>query len=93
MEGGVVYNPYSSREDMTTVILILVILAIVAYIYGWRYASEIDILIEIKSFGNPYYKIGVSYETVYEEEEYTVEEFVIGLFFINIIVAFHKFNA
>ena len=79
---------------MTTVILILVILAVVAYIYGWRSASEIDIMLELKSFGNPYYKIGISYETVYEDEEgYKVEEFVIGLFFVNVIVVFHKFNA
>lgn len=53
----------------------------------------IDLSIELKLYSNPYYVLGLSFERIEIQEGYDVDQFIIGLFFINIVVAFHKINA
>lgn len=72
---------------------ILLFLLILALCYGFIGSYEFDFVLEIKLFSNPYYAIGVSLNKHYIDEQYYVDEVVIGLFFINIILVFHKFEA
>lgn len=79
---------------MISVLLFVVFLILVGLINGWNKALEIDFTLEIKMFSNLYYRLGITYETVYSAEDGNyVEEFIIGLFFINIVFTFYKFEA
>ena len=71
----------------------IVLLVLIALGWGWNKASDIDVILEMKLFNNPYYVIGVSFDAEEIEEGYVIEELLIGLFFINIIVVFHKINS
>ena len=68
-------------------------LVLIALGYGWYNSAQIDVMLEMKLFNNPYYVLGVSFDAEEVEEGYVIEELLIGLFFINIVVIFHKINA
>lgn len=79
---------------MISMLIFVGVLILIGLISGWNKALEIDFTLEIKMFSNLYYRLGVTYETVYSAEDGTyVEEFIIGLFFINIVFTFYKFEA
>jgi len=74
---------------MNSFIVFIVLMSIVAIVYGIKDSVGIDVVFEIKSYNNPFYYIGVSFVEV-EEDDFMRQEFVIGLFFINIISIFYK---
>jgi hypothetical protein len=67
----------------------MVLMSIVSIVYGIKGSVEIDVIFEIKRYDNPFYYIGMSFNEI-EEEEYMRQEFVIGLFFINILMIVYK---
>lgn len=92
--GGWVRNKHSrSLIYMLIVWTIIIALILIGIIYGSIGSSNIDLTIELKLFSNPYYVLGVSFEGVEIQENYLIEEFILGLFFINIVLTFHKINA
>jgi hypothetical protein len=51
----------------------------------------IDFTLEFKNLSNPYYYLGISFtEHTTEDPSMIEQEFVLGLFFVNIIVVFCK---
>ena len=78
---------------MLIVWVIIVALVSISLFYGIMDNKGIDLSIELKLYSNPYYVLGVSFEGVEIQENYLIEEFILGLFFINIVITFHKINA
>jgi hypothetical protein len=56
---------------------------------GWKDSEQIDILIEFKYLSNPWFNLGISFESI-PQEDHIQEELVIGFFFINIVFVFFK---
>lgn len=56
---------------------------------GWKDSEQIDILIEFKYLSNPWFNLGLSFESI-PQEDHIQEELVIGFFFINIVFVFFK---
>jgi hypothetical protein len=79
---------------MEIVIVGFILLSVMAIVYGWIGSKEIDVILELKMFNNPFYNIGVSFNQKLpdNEGEYVENEFIIGLFFVNIVVVFFKEN-
>lgn len=74
---------------MESVLVFMFLMSIVSVVYGIKGSVAIDVIFEIKSYNNPFYYIGMSFIEI-EEEEYMRQEFVIGLFFINILMIVYK---
>lgn len=74
---------------MNSFLVFMFLMAIVSVVYGIKGSVGIDVIFEIKSYNNPFYYIGMSFIEI-EEEEYMRQEFVIGLFFINILMIVYK---
>jgi hypothetical protein len=74
---------------MESVLVFMVLMSIVSVVYGIKGSVKIDVIFELKSYNNPFYYIGMSFIEM-EEDEYMRQEFVIGMFFINIITVFYK---
>ena len=85
---------------MIVLFIILFLIGMSLY-YGYRGdLLKIDFSIEIKYYSNPYFNIGLSFDTehLYEDDNnpdniVIHEQLVIGLFFINFLVEFYKFKA
>lgn len=73
---------------LTIFISFLVLMAIG---YGFYNVKGYDISLEIKLYNNPYYKLGIFFES-FVHEDVLVEDFCIGLFFINFSLTFYKFD-
>jgi hypothetical protein len=56
---------------------------------GWKDSEQIDILIEFKYLSNPWFNLGISFESI-PQEDHKQEELVIGFFFINVVFVFFK---
>jgi hypothetical protein len=56
---------------------------------GWKDSEQIDILIEFKYLSNPWFNLGISFESI-PQEDHIQEELVIGFFFINVVFVFFK---
>lgn len=56
---------------------------------GWKDSEQIDILIEFKYLSNPWFNLGLSFESI-PQEDHIQEELVIGFFFINVVFVFFK---
>lgn len=69
------------------IVLGLIMLALITGIIG---SSEITMGLELNTLNSPYYKIGLFYQRYNLEDGSVEDEFVIGLFFINIEVVFWK---
>jgi hypothetical protein len=74
---------------MESLLVFIVLMSIVSVVYGIKDAIKIDVIFEIKGYNNPFYYIGMSFIEI-EEDEYMRQEFVIGLFFINILMISYK---
>lgn len=74
---------------MNSFLVFMLLMAIVSVVYGIKDSVKIDVIFEIKGYDNPFYYIGMSFNEI-EEEEYMRQEFVIGLFFINILMIVYK---
>lgn len=74
---------------MNSFLVFMLLMAIISVVYGIKDSVEIDVIFEIKSYNNPFYYIGMSFIEI-EEDEYMRQEFVIGLFFINILMISYK---
>lgn len=74
---------------MDSFLVFIVLMSIVSIVYGIKDSVKIDVIFEIKRYDNPFYYIGVSFIEI-EEDEYMRQEFVIGLFFINIMMISYK---
>jgi hypothetical protein len=80
---------YINVMFMESFLVFIVLMSIVAIVYGIKNSIQIDVIFEIKRYDNPFYYIGVSFIEI-EEEDVLRQEFVIGMFFINIISVFYK---
>jgi len=75
---------------MNIVIVVLVFLCLVSLIYGWIGSMEMTIGIELNTLRTPYFKFGLFSQRYTLEDESVEDEFVIGLFFINVVFVFWK---
>lgn len=74
---------------MMYVFCALLFLLLIAFTSGFNKLSRFTLYFVIKNWGNPFYKLGVSYtQAVYEDA--IVETLSIGLFFVNIEIDFEK---
>jgi hypothetical protein len=80
---------YINVMFMNSFLVFMLLMAIISVVYGIKDSVEIDVIFEIKSYNNPFYYIGMSFIEI-EEDEYMRQEFVIGLFFINILMISYK---
>jgi len=74
---------------MESLLLFIVLTFVISIVYGTIGSITIDVIFEIKKYDNPFYYIGVSFIEI-EEDDVLRQEFVIGMFFINIITVFYK---
>lgn len=65
------------------------IVTCIALILGWIKSNGFEISVEVNEFSGPGFKIGVTSERYYTEDEIQ-DEVVIGLFFVNFIFTFYK---
>ena len=86
--GGVVNSRY-----MMIIMFVVLFLIVLAISYGFIGSYGFDFILEIKKFSNPYYSIGIYLSKHYVDEDEYVDEVVIGMFFINIVLVFYKFDA
>jgi len=75
---------------MDIVIVVLVFLCLVSLIYGWIGSMEMTFGIELNTLRTPYFKFGIFSQRYTLEDESVEDEFVIGLFFINVVFVFWK---
>jgi hypothetical protein len=80
---------YMNAMFMNSFLVFMLLMAIISVVYGIKDSVEIDVIFEIKRYDNPFYYIGMSFNEI-EEDEYMRQEFVIGLFFINILMISYK---
>lgn len=74
---------------MNSFLVFMVLMSITSVVYGIKDSVKIDVMFEIKGYDNPFYYIGMSFIEI-EEDEYMRQEFVIGLFFVNIMMISYK---
>jgi hypothetical protein len=75
---------------ITWIVLGSIAVMLLTSIYiGWKDSEQIDILIEFKYLSNPWFNLGLSFQSV-PQEDHTQEELIIGFFFINIVIVFFK---
>ena len=65
-------------------------LLVLALVYGFKGYRELTFIFEAKTYDNPYYNTGLSFNQYRLEDGSTEEELIIGLFFINVIMVFWK---
>lgn len=75
---------------MNIVIVVLVFLCLVSLVYGWIGSMEMTIGIELNTLRTPYFKVGIFSQRYTLEDGSVEDEFVIGLFFINVLFVFWK---
>lgn len=80
---------YINVMFMDVFIVFIVLMSVVSVVYGIIGSIKIDVIFEIKGYNNPFYYIGISFIEV-EEDEFMRQEFVIGIFFINILMISYK---
>lgn len=77
-----------------SIVFIVGFLIVMSIVCGFMRFDDFELSIEIKSYGHPYFDLGMSFsgqEGIDEEGKEILEEcFVIGLFFINIVFIFIK---
>lgn len=76
-------------ESLGLICLCFIVLSL--YI-GNEGSFDFEIALEIKSFKNPYYELGVSFRAhdIEGDENMIEQELIVGLFFVNVIVTFTK---
>lgn len=67
----------------------LLVIVVIALVLGWWKSEEFEIALEINMFTGPSFKIGVTSERYYTQED-VQDEVIIGLFIVNVIFTFHK---
>jgi len=79
---------------VVSIVFIVSFLIVMSMVCGFIGFDELEISLEIKSYGHPYFDLGMSFngqEGIDEEGKEILEEcFVIGLFFINVVFIFIK---
>ena len=65
-------------------------LLVLALVYGFKGYRELTFIFEAKTYDNPYYHTGLSFNNYKLEDGSTEEELIIGLFFVNVIMVFWK---
>jgi hypothetical protein len=76
---------------MLTGLVFILIMVVISVIVGWSNAWEIDIMLLIKKYNNPYFQIGVSFDIhPTQDEEFIEQELTIGLFLFSIVLVFYK---
>lgn len=73
---------------------IYVMLLVMSVYNGHRGHIKTQLIIELNNFSSCYYSIGLFYfrHPDIKGQEYFIEEFTIGLFFINLNFVFYKEN-
>jgi hypothetical protein len=75
---------------ITWIVLGSIAVMLLTSIYiGWKDSEQIDIMIEFKYLSNPWFNLGLSFQSV-PQEDHIQEELIIGFFFINIVIVFFK---
>ena len=68
------------------------ILLVISVVYAFIGSLELSFGLELNTLNSPFYKLGMSFQR-YTLEDGTVEdEFIIGLFFVNIVIVAWKEN-
>ncbi len=75
---------------MEYIVIILMGILCLPLIFGSSNSFQIDFLIELKDFSNPFYRIGIFFDRQYTWEGHIEDEFTIGLFFVNFSFIFYK---
>lgn len=76
---------------MNSLLLFIFLIVLITIVFGCINVLRVNLIFEIKKYNNPYYSIGISFvEYNGEHEGHIDQEFIIGLFFINVIIQFTK---
>lgn len=80
---------------MGGLLLMMVCFSVLSLYIGNEGSYDFELTVEIKSFNNPYYELGISFRGhEIEGDDNTFEqELIIGLFFFNIVFTFRKNRA
>jgi hypothetical protein len=73
-----------------TLIFFTGFLLVLALVYGFKGYRELTFIFEAKTYDNPYYHTGLSFNKYTLDDGSTEEELILGLFFINIVLVFWK---
>jgi len=74
-----------------SLLIFLSFVLLMTAIVGLNRFEFIDFTLEFKNLSNPYYYIGISFtEHTTEDPTMIEQEFILGLFFVNIILVFGK---
>ena len=65
-------------------------LLVLALVYGFKGYKELTFIFEAKTYDNPYYYTGLSFNKHKLADGSVEEELIIGLFFVNVIMVFWK---
>ena len=65
-------------------------LLVLALVYGFKGYKELTMVFEVKTYSNPYYCMGVSFNRFILADGSSEEELTIGLFFCNVVLVFWK---
>jgi hypothetical protein len=69
----------------------ILVLTVISFIVGYIDVVEMDIIFEYKQLNNPYFNIGICFNTFPTKEHCFVEqELKIGLYLFSIIFIFYK---
>lgn len=71
-------------------ILLIIILAIIAFINGSSICDYSEISVELHNFKHPYFNLGPSYRQHILDNGLEIRQLIIGLLFVNIVIDFFK---
>ena len=78
---------------MVSVLLVFLLLLIVMALgVGINKAEDFSIEISIKDWNSPFFQLGIQFVEHSLEDGSTEQELSIHLFFLNLILIFHKFS-
>lgn len=75
------------------ILIILGVLLSVSLISGFIDKLALDIILELKTWNNPYFGLGISFDRIDIGDDFYEEELRINFLFFNIILVFLKNSA
>lgn len=72
------------------VLYVVLFLIFIALFFGYIGSNEVTIELEFNTLKHPFYKLGIFSERYTLEDGSIEDEFVLGLFFVNVVIVFWK---
>jgi hypothetical protein len=82
---------YELKNSFIMIVLYVVLFLIfIALFFGYIGSNEVTIELEFNTLKHPFYKLGIFSERYTLEDGSIEDEFVLGLFFVNVVIVFWK---